>query len=259
MVGSYTTVFVGTMAQYEAEKSNFSSFTPTVFDVCYFTGHEMSDYDMAYDNGFASTGTRTSRCLHDGCENSDVKEIAPVFVALGYSVKDDGTALMGGFEINSPQANEYNSYAQANGLPTIKYGVIMSNATGIIIEDGRLTSDHGIQIEANTLDYAKINYTVNNFTAQASIVNAELVIALYVDLGGEIQFIQSSTRKSTSEASVDEKSVSVNTISLKTIVDMTIETLSNDLEIITDDTEKAKIQAVIDALKLFSIEPTQSV
>ena len=254
MVGSYTTVFVGTEEQYNEQKSNFSGYTPTVFDVCYLTGHEMGDYDIAYDNGYTAQGTSTSQCTHEGCTVSDVKTLKPIFTPLGYSVKDDGTALMGGFDISTESLNAYNEYAEKNDLPKISYGIIMSNANGIKIENGVLTSDFGIQLKANGNDYSRINYTVADFKAESSLVNLDLVIMLYVEENGEITLIQASTKKSTASANVNGDSISVNTISLKTVVDMTIENLTADINNTTDALEKEKLQALIDTLKVFSIE-----
>jgi uncharacterized protein YpiB (UPF0302 family) len=129
----------------------------------------------------------------------------------------------------------------------------MSNANGIKIENGVLTSGFGIQLKANGDDYSRINYTVADFKAESSLVNLDLVIALYVENGDEIVIIQSETKKSTSEADINSESVSVNTISLKTVVDLTIEKLTTDIDNATDASEKQRLQALIDALKVFSI------
>jgi hypothetical protein len=209
---------------------------------------------MKFDNGFDNYGKYICDCTNEGCVATDIiRDLEPIFTPLGYSVKDDGTALMGGFGISIESLNAYNEYAEKNGLPKISYGIIMSNANGIKIENGVLTSGFGIQLKANGDDYSRINYTVADFKAESSLVNLDLVIALYVENGDEIVIIQSETKKSTSEADINSESVSVNTISLKTVVDLTIEKLTTDIDNATDASEKQRLQALIDALKVFSI------
>lgn len=222
------------------------------------TEHKIKE-SFVFANGFTDKGVYS--CI---CENASYctaiegyalnETYEAIFTPLGYSVKNDGTALMGGFDISTESFNAYNEYAEKNDLPKISYGIIMSNANGIKIENGVLTSDFGIQLKANGNDYSRINYTVANFKAESSLVNLDLVIALYVEDGDEIIILQSETKKSTTEADVNGDSISVNTISLKTVIDLTIEKLTTDIDKTTDASEKQRLQALIDALKVFSIE-----
>jgi hypothetical protein len=223
------------------------------------TEHKIKE-SFVFANGFTDKGVYS--CI---CENAsyctEVEGYAlnetyeAIFAALGYSVRNDGTALMGGYKINPVSLEKYNEYAERKGLPTVSYGIIISNANGITIEGGALTSGLGFKLPANDkVGFSKLNYTITDFEATRDLVNLEFVIALYIEVDGELTFVQSATKTGEAEASVEGEATALNTISLKTVVDITIGDLTADMEATVDETEKEKLLKIINTLKTFSIE-----
>ena len=222
------------------------------------TEHKIKE-SFVFKNGFTDKGVYS--CI---CENAsyctEVEGYAlnetyeAIFTALGYSVRNDGTALMGGYKINPVSFEKYNEYAERKGLPTVSYGIIISNANGVTIDGGALTSGFGFKLPANDkVGFSKLNYTITDFKATSELVNLEFVIALYIEVDGELTFVQSATKTGEAEASVEGEATALNTISLKTVVDLTIEKLQTQMNKETDTTEKEKLQALINNLKVFSV------
>ena len=202
-------------------------------------------------SSYAVAGAKTTSCNNEGCTHQNVVTEAPaIFVALGYSVKEDGSALMGGYSINTEALADYNKYAET----PISYGIIMTNShpdeNGVIIENGVLKSKYGIQLKANDTSYARLTYTITGFETN-DFSNLSFIIALYVNDENGISFIQRDTRTSTADVSVDSNSITLNTITHKTVVESTIANVTEQMNNETDALEKERLQAIINALNVF--------
>ena len=213
---------------------------------------EKENLTVVFDyESYSVVGKKTTSCNNEGCTHQNVVTEAPaIFVALGYSVKEDGSALMGGYSINSKALIEYNNYADT----PISYGIIMTNSqpTGnrVVIENGVLKSDCGIQLSANDTSYARLNYTITGFeTKEQSEIN--FIITLYVNDENGISFIQIDTKTSTADISVDSNDVILNTITHKTVAEATIANLTEEMNNETDAQEKQRLQAIINNLNMF--------
>ena len=180
MSGSnYTIVFVGTEEQCEAEKSNFSKHTPTVFDVCYFTGHELSCDSIEYTNGYLNKGTSTMKCTHEGCTIDDKAEAPALFTCLGYSAPENGTGGIAiGFTVNNEAIAEYEEITGK----TLKYGVfaVLQNRLGdkdVFAEDG--TAAEGvISAEITNYQFVAFELKIVGFTDEQK--DTKLAMGAYV-------------------------------------------------------------------------------
>ncbi|MBQ8162970.1 MAG: leucine-rich repeat domain-containing protein [Clostridia bacterium] len=181
--------------------------------------------NIAYpNNDYTVDGTKTVDCPNENCTKEDsVGKAAPIFEANGYSIREDGKMLLGGYSINSDALKEYNAYLKENGKASLKFGIVMSNSAYLTIADGKYTGGKGVLVEATSDDYTSANYTIGGFSATEKLADLNLVIALYVIDESGTSFVQNGTAYDEATASVDGKSVTVNVITLGYIAQATLD------------------------------------
>ncbi|MBQ8162819.1 MAG: leucine-rich repeat protein [Clostridia bacterium] len=194
---------------------------------------------------FSVNGVKNCDCTNEGCTKYDEKDAvaAPIFTANGYSVREDGKALLGGYTIDTEALKAYNLYNNT----TLTYGIVMSNASNVTFDKyNSYTGGKGVMVTENNENYTTIKYTISGFSNVASLIDLKLVITLYViDANGNMTFIQNETSVDTASASIEGKdSVSVNAVTLRCIAE---KTLTDDETI--NDSEKAEYKAILEAIK----------
>ncbi|MBQ8163295.1 MAG: leucine-rich repeat protein [Clostridia bacterium] len=237
------TYTVYTSASEEASTGSFDSIT--VIDE--FDGHDVI-VTIKYDDGFDKAGSKTTTCSR--CSDIDSTATASaIFTANGYSVSENGKALLGGYSINSEALKEYNKYNKA-----LTYGIIMSNASNVTISDGKYTGGKGVMVSETNENYSTVQYVISGYTATQQLVDLQLVITLYVvDGNGNMSFIQNDTAYTTAPASVDDNSVSLNSITLGYIAKLT---LTSDKSL--TDTQKDVLNTIVSASDIVALPVTTS-
>ena len=146
---------------------------------------------ITYANGFDKAGAYVRVCTV--CANNyDAESVDAIFVALGYSAKNNNTSLYAGFVVNVDALNAYNSYLEPG--KELKYGIIVSNVTGkdaLTVADGSVdTNSVMAEISDHTLN--RIGISVNGLDPTvANHVNLQIVISAYViDENGDMSFVQ---------------------------------------------------------------------
>ncbi|MBQ8164023.1 MAG: leucine-rich repeat domain-containing protein, partial [Clostridia bacterium] len=87
---------------------------------------------ISYPNGFAAAGTKECYCPNENCTKEDSKiELSAIFTSEGYSIREDGKALLGGYKINSDALKAYYAYLDEKGKDALKFGVVMSNEANL--------------------------------------------------------------------------------------------------------------------------------
>jgi hypothetical protein len=145
---------------------------------------------ITYSGNYAAIGVKTVTC---SCENAGTFDAAPIFEAVGYSIKENNSlGIISTYKINVEALDEFE---RVNGHLT--FGVIMANANfGEATEfmskntEGKyvLNSNYGIQLEVTNREFAKINATIEQFTEKEA--NLNLVMSLYVVDKEGISYIQ---------------------------------------------------------------------
>ncbi|MBO5212952.1 MAG: leucine-rich repeat protein [Clostridia bacterium] len=181
-----------------------------------FDGHDVI-VSIVYDYGFDKDGIKTTTCSR--CSEIDNTETAKaIFTANGYSVREDGKALLGGYSINANALKEYNKYNEP-----LTYGIVMSNASAFSITDGKYTGGKGVMVSETSENYSSVKYVISGYSATQHLADLNLVITLYViDGDGNMSFIQNDTAYTTASASVDGESVSLNVVTLGYIANATL-------------------------------------
>ncbi|MBQ8163863.1 MAG: leucine-rich repeat domain-containing protein, partial [Clostridia bacterium] len=82
---------------------------------------------------FSANGVKNCDCTNEGCTKYDEKDAvaAPIFTANGYSVREDGKALLGGYTIDTEALKAYNLYNNTK----LTYGIVMSNAANVQFDE----------------------------------------------------------------------------------------------------------------------------
>ncbi|MBQ8146897.1 MAG: leucine-rich repeat domain-containing protein, partial [Clostridia bacterium] len=87
---------------------------------------------ITYNDGFNAAGVKICDCPNENCTKEDsVTEAAPIFTANGYSVREDGKALLGGYTIDTEALKAYNLYNNTK----LTYGIVMSNAANVQFDE----------------------------------------------------------------------------------------------------------------------------
>ncbi len=183
-----------------------------------------------YSQGFDNQGKYLCQCTI--C--SEIKSEATldaIFKALGYSVRQDGKALHGGFTIDTDALKFYNEWAVSNGKTVLEFGIIMSNSGTVTVVDGKYTGGKGVMVCAGNNLYSRIGYTISGYSATKALVDLDLVIALYVDDGEKMSLIQwDATATDTVDASINGEKITVNSIDLATVASATLDAIENNEE-----------------------------
>ncbi len=177
------------------------------------------DYDLengavlvgiSYPNGFATNGLSSIDCAR--CTIVADFEIAPLFIAKGYSTNSTHTALNGGFTLNTEILP---LYEQFNG--EITYGIIIANANSFgensfVDADNKVNSTKAMQVPITTKNYSNFDCSLDGFGLNSGTL--ELIITAYViDAEGNISFIQAENDYAL-EATVGEQTFTKVTLDL---------------------------------------------
>lgn len=165
-----------------------------------FDAHKLITLSAKYENGFAKEGKQTVKC--ENCEGANKTDIlAPIFVAQGYTSREDGTGFGTGFQINKGALAKYE---ELNGVK-ITFGIVVFNPqylNGETFVDGKINATKGaIQIDMTT-EYANCNLLINGFNE--SHAGLELVFAGYAYEGNDTSKLETMQKEyiSTEEAPV---------------------------------------------------------
>ncbi len=153
-------------------------------------GHEFDIEDGAivsyikYENGFGKEGVTKTKCLR--CDETQDGTVAPIFLAKGYSVNDEGTSLNGGYIVNIALLQ---AYVAVNG--EVEFGVVIANAnsfTGSFFNGGVVNSEKALQVAIKP-EYTNFDCSIHFNTTSNNTL--EFIIAAYViDVDGSASFIQ---------------------------------------------------------------------
>lgn len=173
---------------------------------------------------FDKNGTRTIKCAR--CtETSTDNGATPIITTKGYSVKNDGTGIDGGYIINLGALELYESL-----VSNAKIGIIIANAENVgsltKVENGEyvLATEKGIMVELSSREYSSFNMALNGFTPE-SASNLNLVICAYViadydndsETANTIKYIQHGIDSSEDELVEVTPGVSLYTLTLEKI------------------------------------------
>lgn len=156
-------------------------------------GHDIA-VTIVYNDGFASVGVKTTDCTREGCTVCDKTEEAPVIItAKGYSYKEEGNGISGGFEINTTALN---AYKEANPGKSVVVSLLIVNpdyldtSASFFDADGKSTATKGvIQVDISNTAYAKLDYMVSGFTLQY-MQELELAFAIVVKVDNKVEVVQ---------------------------------------------------------------------
>jgi hypothetical protein len=171
---------------------------------------------------FDKNGTRTIKCAR--CtETSTDSGALPIITTKGYSVKNDGTGIDGGYIINLGALELYESL-----VSNAKIGIIIANAENVgsltKVENGEyvLATEKGIMVELSSREYSSFNMALNGFTPE-SASKLNLVICAYViadydndsETANTIKYIQHGIESSEDELVEVTPGVSLYTLTLE--------------------------------------------
>ncbi|MBO5212921.1 MAG: leucine-rich repeat domain-containing protein [Clostridia bacterium] len=183
--------------------------------------------ELIYAYGYAQNGVKKVYCSSDDCNACDSESvILAIFTAEGYAVKEDGTALLGAYKINSSALKEYNAYLAENGKSALKFGIVMSNANSFTILDGKYTGGKGLITESTNDNYTTVKYVISGYKNTEALVNLELVIALYVVDENGMSFVQSESDAisgKTDNATCEGSEIKLDKVSLASISQATLD------------------------------------
>ncbi len=188
---------------------------------------------LIYTYGYAQNGVKKVYCSSEDCNACDSESVIfAIFTAEGYAVKEDGTALLGAYKINSSALKEYNAYLAENGKSALKFGIVMSNANSFTILDGKYTGDKGLITESTNDNYTTVKYVISGYKNTEALVNLELIIALYVVDENGMSFVQSESDAisgKTDNATCEGSEITLDKVSLASISQATLD--SGEVEI----------------------------
>ena len=196
---------------------------------------------ISYTN-FGEKGKKSITCDYDNCNGKSTVDADPIFTAEGYSVREDGKALLGGYKIDTEALKAYNA---ANNTK-LTYGIVMSNAANVEFDgNNAYVGGKGVMVSENSESYSTVKYTISGFSNTEALVDLDLVITLYVvDGNNNMSFVQSDTSLKGANADINGVNVALNVVSLRYIANKTLEeddTINNE--------ENATYKAVLEAIK----------
>ncbi|MBO5212279.1 MAG: hypothetical protein J6B60_01935 [Clostridia bacterium] len=204
---------------------------------------------MSYNDGYGAAGTKVCDCPNENCTKEDgTFTLDPIFVAEGYSIREDGKSLLGGYRINSDALKAYNEYTGTK----LTYGIVMSNAANVVITNGKYTGGKGLMVSESNESYTTVKYVVSGFSATKELTDLGLVISLYVVDGNGMSFIQNDTAYDSANANVDGANTAINAITFGYIAQKTL----NEDEAIGED-YKSILEAIIKVSETTAL-PVQS-
>ncbi len=149
-----------------------------------------------YTNGFDNKGTSIATCAH--CDYTQTVELDAIFVVLGYSLKQDLSAITCGYQINIKALEYYE-----NHVGRLEFGVILVNASdvvanGLLDEDNSLANGvRGYKSEIVNRNIVSLDVCVKG-ASTAELKALDFLLSLYVyadnnaDAQAEMQYLQHS-------------------------------------------------------------------
>lgn len=98
----------------------------------------------AYANGYLQNGVFSATCVH--CDKRITKDLKPIIVFHGYSIKEDNTAMCVDYSVNYDLLNAYES---ANGKSII-LGVVACGYDNLVNKDGKPINADGSVAEVTS-------------------------------------------------------------------------------------------------------------
>jgi hypothetical protein len=166
----------------------------------YSTSANVHEHDFAtlgaitYANGFDKAGSQVATCE---CGKESAVAVDPIFTVRGYSIKGT-TAIAVDFDVNVAALEAY----EAASGESLKYGVFAAGAARVeeagklFNDDGTTASDKFVKAEMGK-EYARIGMQVAGFPTDFSLVDAKLVMGMYIEGNDGVVVIQAQTKVDT--------------------------------------------------------------
>ena len=133
------------------------------------------DMSYAYENGYLQSGVFSAVCEH--CGKSVTKEIAPIIVFHGYSIKEDNTAMCVDYSINYKIFNDYKKVMGAE----ISLGVVACASDNLVNKDNKPINSDGTvaKVTAGVIS----NAIIDNERSNVAIIMRTNDWSKYADRG----------------------------------------------------------------------------
>ncbi len=159
--------------------------------------------EITYENGYAKDGIKIYACANEGC-SSTVSEVAKALIEyLGYSIKNNGSALCVGYTVDRNAISELEAkYTDIE----IKLGAVATIPTAGQGSGSPLKTD----LTANTDEYEKVLCAdltdgdfysldfriVGNFV-ELGVCDVEILMSAYISDGESLYYIQNADKANT--------------------------------------------------------------
>ncbi len=160
-----------------------------ICDVFYNGNHEKEDEGALKYTDAVTEFYKATKCAKCGIEIKTCQVYDPIITFLGYSIKDDGTALCVGYDVNE---TSYKAYTQTFGK-TLKYGIVAygagDNSSAIEIKDGSVSVIEGKKavLAEISVQYSSFEFKLTGFTK--STFNTSLIMCAYSYDGTAIKYL----------------------------------------------------------------------
>ncbi len=168
---------------------DFNCETALDCEVCKKTLDEALSHNIvvsvAYENGYASVGSKVSACENEGCKHGVTEELRALFTCLGFSSADYGKCgIIIGFSVDIEAVSQYNEITGK----TVKYGLFAVSQENIgendIINQDGSVANGVIKAEIKRLDFTIFELKITGFTDEQK--DAKLALGAYVEvIGGD--------------------------------------------------------------------------
>ncbi len=170
-----------------------------------------------YPNGFTQAGHASITCA--SCNHTEERALEPIFVVLGYSVKEDRTGITCGFKVNLDALKFYEE-----NMGAVKLGFIVANASdvatnGLVNESFELIKgNRGFQAEIEGRGYSCIDVRLSGANNDAMRAFDFLITGYVItdsdnDGSDDISYIQYSMENG-DNAPITVGNQTLNTISI---------------------------------------------
>ena len=161
----------------EAEKQVANEGTAPVKD-----GHAFNTLkNIAYASNFINAGEKITVC---SCGLENVESVNALFVFLGYSTREEGTAICASYTINTKELNAYKEFNKS-----FKFGAVGSSKTENILsyEDGEIKAGEKTVVAPVEGEYIAFDFVISGFAS--SQADLALVIGAYAYDGESIVYL----------------------------------------------------------------------
>lgn len=164
-------------------------------EVFYNGNHEKTDEGALKYTDAVTEFYKATKCAKCGVEMKTSDTYAPILTFLGYSIKNDGSALCVGYDINKAS---YKVYTETFGK-TLEYGVICAVADEqndyLEIKDGEVSVITGKKALCVAVDtaYSSFEFKLTGFTTE-KYMNTAFVVCAYSYDGASIKYLFESSQ-----------------------------------------------------------------